>query len=47
MANTKPDSDARGTYYELPELHSSWHKCCIVMVVSDGLGSTFIWSTFS
>ena len=31
-------------YDELPELQSSCHKFCVVMVVSDGLRSTLIWS---
>ena len=30
----------------LPELNSSFHKCCMVMVVSNGLTSTLIWSKF-
>ena len=29
-----------------PELRSSCHKLCVVMVVSDGLRSTLIWSNF-
>ena len=33
-------------YDESPELHSSCHKCWVVMVVSDGLRSTLRWSKF-
>ena len=33
-------------YGESPELQSSCHKFCVVMVVSNGLRSTLIWSTF-
>ena len=33
-------------YNELRELQSSCHKFCVVMVVSDGLRSTLIWSKF-
>ena len=33
-------------YGESPELQSSCHKFCVVMVVSNGLRSTLIWSKF-
>ena len=33
-------------YDESPKLQSSCHKLCMVMVVSDGLRSTLIWSKF-
>jgi len=49
-SNTQADSKGRGSekrpYNKLPELHFSWHKCCVVMVVFDGLRSTLIWPKF-
>ena len=50
-SNTKADFERKGLqettiYDELPELHSSCHKLCVVMVVSNGLRSTLICSKF-
>ena len=48
-SNTKANSKERGSekrpYDESPELHSSCNFC-VVMVVSNGLRSTLIWSKF-
>ena len=45
-SNTKAASEGKRLekwpYNESPELHSSYHKFCMIMVVSDGLRSTLV-----